>query len=747
MFSLNKIIYFDYRYFKNEMKLVFSKKYLKDDIYAGLSVACVAIPLSLALSLASNVDPGVGLVSAIIGGIIAAIFGGTRLAITGPANTMAILIAQVVQNHGLTGLLIVGMICGILQFLGGLFGLARYAKLVPLTVISAFTAGIGFILFVSQLPKALQLSSPENNQILYIFKHIGMYIEYMNPMAFMLALLTILIFKVLPRYFPKLPTPLIAVMIPTIIVSFFSLSSIKVVGSIPHSLTLPKMPDFSLITDWKFLLENAIEVFLLASLETLLSSSALDVIGRGDLHNPNQELIGQGLANFFTAIFGGIPVTAVVARSSVNLASGGRTRRSAIFHGLVILLIIYLCPKLVEIIPIAALAGILLGASMTMMNPKDIIDLWKSDRKELVVYLVTFLLIVSSDLIDGITVGIFVAFLMVAFRMLTTKADFRLWANKEVLRINLSGNMTFWSFEKIASIENYIIQQRDLRFVILDFDGLRDMDLTGAMHLVKLIKSVSSNGINIILNDLNDNQLLMIDKVSGEYKPYSITVTEDEIKNILENNNVKHSALDVLKGGMGKFVGEFAILRKNLMQNLSEKQMPHTLFITCSDSRVNPNVFLSAGLGELFIVKNVGNVVPPYIEGGYTYGEGAAIDFAINYLGIKNIVICGHTDCGAVKSSMSDDKIDSDNLNNWLNIIKYGYEKNKIPTDVYQGVKFNLLNQIENLKTYKSIKDRLSSGEINLSAWVYDVRTAHILEWCDKLGKFECIHQKELENK
>jgi carbonic anhydrase len=742
-----RLIYFDFKYFKNEMKSVFDKKYLKDDVYAGISVACVAIPLSLALAMASNVDPGVGLISAIIGGIIAAIFGGTRLAITGPANTMAILIAQVVQNYGLSGLVIVGIICGVLQFLSGLFGLARYAKLVPLTVISAFTAGIGFILFVSQLPKALQLSAPQNNQAIYIIKHIGMFIEHMNPMAFMLALLTVLILKILPKYFPKLPTPLIAVMIPTIIVSVFGLTGINLVGSIPHSLPLPQVPNFASNLDWMSLFESSLEVFLLASLETLLSSSSLDVIGRGDLHNPNQELIGQGLANFVTAIFGGIPVTAVVARSSVNLAAGAKTRRSAIFHAIVILLIIYLCPKIVEIIPVSALAGILLGASMTMMNPKDVIDFWKSDRKELVVYIITFLLIVTSDLISGITVGVFVAFLVVAFRMLTTKVDFRLWANKEVLRIGLSGNMTFWSFEKITSIENYIIEQNNLKFVILEFDSLKGMDPTGALHLVKLIKSVSASGVKVILHNLDDNQLAMIEKVSGENKPYNVTVTEDEIKYILEDSSIKHSAVDVLKGGMGKFVGEFAIVRKNLMRNLSQQQKPHTLFITCSDSRVNPNVFLSAGLGELFIVKNVGNVVPPYVEGNHTYSEGAAIDFAINYLGVKNIVICGHTECGAIKSSLSDDKLNYDSLNNWLDIIKDGYKKNSMPIDSYQGVKFNLLNQVENLKTYRSVKDMLDSGEIHLSAWVYDVKTAHILEWNNQLGKFECIQDKERGNK
>ncbi|MCX8514726.1 MAG: SulP family inorganic anion transporter, partial [Burkholderiales bacterium] len=417
---------FDFNYFINELKPMFKKQYLSDDIFAGLTVACVAIPLSLAVAMASHMEPGVGLISAIIGSIIAAFFGGTRLAVTGPAAAMAVLIASCVETFGVSGLLVIGLICGFLQLMVGLLGLGRFAKLVPLPVISAFTAGIGFIIFIGQLPKALQLPTPDQNDVLGVISHIGTYILNMNPMAFVLALITVIILKVLPRYFPKLPTPLIAVAIPTAIVYFGHLNSITLVGIIPHHLSLPHLPNFTEINDWPTLISSSLEVFVLASLETLLSSSAVDNMGKGDLHNSNQELIGQGMANLGVTLFGGLPVTGVIARSSVNIAAGAKTRRSPIIHALAILAVVYFCPQLVEMIPVAALAGILLAAAMSMMNIKEIVEFWKTDKSEVIIYIITFIMIVSTDLIDGVKAGIIVAFVIVGIRMLQTKSSVKL---------------------------------------------------------------------------------------------------------------------------------------------------------------------------------------------------------------------------------------------------------------------------------------------------------------------------------
>lgn len=722
-----------------------SRKYWREDIIAGLTVACVAIPLSLAIAMASSVPPGVGLVSAIIGGLIAAVFGGTRVAVTGPTATMAIVIASSVENYGLTGLLVIGIACGILQIICGLSRLGRFAKLVPLPVISAFTAGIGFIIFIGQLPKALQLPAPPQDHVMAVIKHIGVYIIDMNPMAFVLALITLIILKISPRYFPKFPTPILAAAVPTIIVSFFHLSSIKLIGTIPHELSLPSLPDFASITNWKPLMYSALEVFALASLETLLSSSAVDAIGKGDLHNPNQELIGQGLANIGASLFGGIPVAGVMARSSINLAAGAKTRRSAIIHSLVIVSVIYLCPHLIEIIPIPALAGILLGAALSMMNPREIIEFWRNDKAEVLVYVTTFVVIVTADLIDGVQAGIIMAFLIVGLRMLTTKANVKLWATQEVLRISLSGSMTFWSFEKLERIQEYIVSHVKVKFVIFELDDLRGIDSTGISHFLKMINVIDGHGIKVILHAITKEQAKLLSNTIGDKeKPYFEAITESDVKDILESFGVEHSAQDLLRQGMGKFLGQYVSERRKLLDTLSKVQKPHTLLITCSDSRLNPNAFLSAGLGELFIVRNVGNVVPPFNEDNIGFSEGAAIDFALSKLAIRNVVLCAHTECGAINASISNQEIASPNLRKWLGFIQEGFVHKK-PIDVYQGVKFNALNQVENLKTYPIVKELLAVGALKISVWVYDVKTAHILEWDTIKNKFECLSSNKLE--
>lgn len=720
-------LYFGVNYLKNELKTLISPKYIAADFFAGLTVASIAIPLSLAIAMASDVPPGVGLISAIVGGIVAALLGGTRLAVTGPAAAMAVLIASVVETYGLSGLLVIGLICGFLQIICGVFQLGRYAKLVPLPVISAFTAGIGFIIFIGQLPKALQLPAPDQNHVLNVIVHIGTYIETMNPMAFVLALITLGVIKLLPKWLPKAPAPLIAVAIPTLLVYFFHIQNIKLVGNIPHDLPLPKIPDFSGITNWGNLIISSITVFILASLETLLSSSAVDNMGKGDLHNPNQELIGQGAANVAVTFFGGLPVTGVIARSSVNIIAGGKTRRSAIIHSIAVLAAVYIFPSVIEMIPVAALAGILLSSALSMMNLREFIHFWKTDRSESFIYLITFIAIVVTDLVEGVQTGIMIAFLIVAIKMLRGKTNWHIWKNNAVLRVSLTGSMTFWSFSRLSKLQEYVLEHKGLQFVIIEFSELRGLDSTGASHLIKTAQEIAASGLKVIFHQLINDYHAIIRNVESGDLPFIETMTEAEIKIILEESGITHSAVDVLKHGMQRYLVTFAREHKRLIETLAKGQNPHTLLITCSDSRLNPNNFLSSGLGELFIIRNLGNLIPPS-GSKQAFGEIASIEYAITNLGIRNIVVCGHTDCHAIKEVMSDSYYDDSYVAKWLSQIKNEFAK-KQPQSITDGVVINLLNQIENLKTYPLIANLFADEKLTISAWVYEVNSAAMLEW------------------
>ena len=705
---------------------MFKSQYLFNDLMAGIIVALVAIPLSLAVALASGVDPEIGIISAIVGSFVAAIFGGTTLAITGPAIAMTVLISQCIAQYGVSSLIVMGLICGVLQVIFGVLGFGRFTKLIPAPVVSAFISAIGFIIFFGELPKAFELQEPSGQNIYHVFDHLGIYAHHLNSAVFLICFLTILIVAILPKFLPIALSSILAIIVPTTIVYLFHIN-VPTVGLIPHTIAI--LPNFTQIKDWHNLFISSLAVFAIASLETLLSSNAVDNITKSKPHKANQELIGQGFANIAVALFGGIPVTGVIARSSVSISAGAKTRRAAIFHAITIVLLVYFAPQIIEIIPIAVLAGILLVAGLGLINFRDLFNYWKNDKLDLFIYAVTFITIVSSDLVDGIQAGLVVALIIAAIRLLATKSSVQLWSNKSVIRISLSGNMSFWSFETLADIEEQVLNQAELKFVVFEFVDIQGMDSTGARHLNDTAQEISEHGINVIFHGTtNEQQRLLENALNQETRPYNLTITENDIKVLLEQDGVTHLATDILKHGISKFSGKYAKENKQLIDTLAEGQKPHTLLITCSDSRLDPNAFFSSSLGELFIVRNVGNVIPEY-NSQNKYSEGAAIEFALGALEIRNIVVCAHTECGAIKASI---KYFGQNthsgLDNWLELIKNGFHEHA-PDDANSGTRINLLNQVSHLKTYPIVKELLDNNELTISAWVYDVHQASILEW------------------
>lgn len=727
------------RFIANEITPIGKAAYLKDDIIAAISVTFVAIPLSLAVAVASGVAPQVGLISAIFGGIIGALFGGCRLSVTGPAVAMSVLVANTVQNYGFTGLLVVGTICGLLQIIFGVLKLGRLAKIIPLSLVLAFTAGIGVILFFGQIAILFNLNAAVEHPVMGLIHHWGEIVPKVTTAGIWLTLLTLAILGIVPRFLPRAYAFAFAVFIPMAI-AYFGNFPVRLIGEIPHDLVHPDIIDFSQIGNWKSLIITGIEVFILASLETLLSTSAVDIMGKGDLHNPNQELIGQGIANVGVAVFGGIPVTSVIARSSVNVLAGAKTRRAALLHALIIFVIVYFGSEFIEKVPMAVLTGILMAAAFKMMNFRQVVDLWKNDRLEVLVYAITFIAIVVTDLISGIQAGLFAAFILVAFRMMRTKADIKLWTNKNVLRVGLNGNVSILAYDELNRIKELALAQAGLKFVIFEFAALHKIDTSGAKHLVTIAKELADENIKTIFHGMTtDHQAVILQVSSSEANHYQITVMESQIKEILEKSGIEHSANDVLKHGIVKFTSNYAKDNQELISTLAKGQKPHTLLITCSDSRLNPNAFFSANIGEIFIVRNVGNVVPPYMPNNI-YSEIAAIEYAVYELGVRNIVICGHTECGAVKASYAtgDKDLGYIGLDNWLSIIKDGFRKHK-PTDAAHGVKVNLLNQVDNLKTYPKIVDMIANTQITVNAWIYDVHSGNMLEWDERKRDFEVI--------
>lgn len=710
----------------SEWKQLFNPKHLGDDILAGIIVACVAIPLSLAIALASGVSPAVGLTTSVVTGIVCALFGGTPLAVSGPAAAMAVLVAVTAEKHGVSGLIIVTIVAGILQFCTGLFGLGKWIRLIPVSVVAGFTAGIGAIILIGQYPRALGLPAPDPSHVCDVFTHALEIVSQTNPKALLLALSTLVLTFLVPKLSKKIPAALIAVAIPSAF-AFLTSWNVEKIGVIPSSLPLPAIPSIPM-SGLAGILASGFMVFALASLETLLSSSAVDKVARGKRHDPNQELIGQGLGNFFSGLFGGIPATGVIARSALNVQVGAKTRRAAIIHSLVILLAVFFFAPIVGEIPIAVLAGMLMSVAIRMLNPKEFFQLWALSKPDVIVYVVTFITIVSVDLIAGVEAGLAAALVIVAVRLGQSNISLTVSTESNAPhRISLSGPVTFLSSGKLDELGKQLSQTDLKRGVIFDLSRTDSLDATGVESLAELVSVLSEQDGKIALlvpSQEFRKQLLQHDatKVLAE----RLAETESETADVLQMG-AGLRAIHRLRHGVENY-RNYKGRYKSLFERLANGQQPHTLFITCSDSRIDPSLITSTNPGELLIVRNVGNIVPPYINGA-GLSEAAAIEFAVEKLGVSEIVICGHSGCGAIQAAFTP-KLEEvlPDIAHWLSRSDVCFQTMSSENSLDSVARKNVLHQIEHLKTYPSLRKKLAEGSLGLHGWFFDISKSDIEE-------------------
>lgn len=731
-------------YLFREWKNIFSTRYLKEDIVSGLTVACIAIPLSLAIALASGVPPAVGLISAIVGGIVCALFGGSALSVSGPAAAMSVLIAANVEQFGLSGLLLIGLLCGLMQLFSGFVGLGALMKYVPLPVIEGFTAGIGAIILVGQLPRALGLPPPDQAHIIEVISHLGRFLHATNLWALGLALLSLALMRLLPKLNKKIPAPLFAIVIPTLLFLVLPTQNVSVIGDIPRSLPFPTLPNFHSVTFFS-IFSSAIAVFFLATLETLLSSTAIDKMIKGTKHDPNQELIGQGIGNMAVSLFGGIPVTGVIVRAAVNVKAGAKTRRSAILHALVILACVFVLAPLIKHIPIAALAGILISVAISMLDVKAFVSLFRVSRPDAYIYVITFATILVLDLIAGIQVG-FVAAAIIALLQI---GKTRVFAHKhstihQPSRFSLEGSLSFFSSGKMEDIKRKIELRTTNNPVVIDMGRVTSIDMSGASILAELLSFLKDQGTEVVLKGMNPkHEKLLRANIEGEALPYTAAVSEHDVLKTLIPAFDLRAVRDRLIHGAERFRKDLRHDERELFSQLAQGQDPHTLFVTCSDSRICPSLITSSDPGELFVVRNVGNVIPPYLAAPTpAHAEGAAVEFAVNFLNVKTIVVCGHSACGAVKANMARSQSEteilcSSPLENWLEYVKTDSGNTADTEQVNHSVKQNVLHQVESLRNYPMVKERMASGQLAIFGWFYDLGKREVQEWSEKQQNFQ----------
>ncbi len=514
----------------------YSGKQFASDLVAGLIVAVIALPLSIALAIASGVSPEKGLYTAIIAGFVIAVLGGSKVNISGPTAAFATIVAGIVAQFGLSGLVIATIMAGIILILMGVLKFGSLIKYIPFTITTGFTSGIALTIVIGQIKDFLGLTFAEGTNAIETVEKleaIAHSIKTFNPWALLVGGIALLILIVWPKISKKIPGSLIAVIVGTVIVKVFNLD-VNTIGdlyTISRSLPPFSVPSFDFETV-KAVIPSAFTIAILAGIESLLSCVVSDGM-INDRHNSNTELIAQGVGNICSGLFGGIPATGAIARTAANVKNGGRTPVSGIVHAIVLLLILVVLMPYAAWIPMPVIAAILFIVAYNMCEWRQFVRICKTAPKsDILVLVVTFVLTVVFDLVVAIEVGMIIAVVMFMKRMSDTM-NIRKWSDEENGRnkpvpektevLEIDGPMFFASSDKIKAIEI----ENGISVLILRMSNVPAVDVTAMQSLASLAVKCKNNNATLLISHLNEQPTKVLEK-SG-------FIEEIGKENILEN--------------------------------------------------------------------------------------------------------------------------------------------------------------------------------------------------------------------
>ena len=504
----------------------YSKTSLTADIMAGVIVGIVALPLAIAFGIASGVSPEKGIITAIVAGFLVSCFGGSRVQIGGPTGAFIVIVYGIIAQYGESGLMVATFMAGVFLILLGLFRLGTIIRYIPYPIVVGFTSGIALTIFTTQVKDLFGLSIDEvpgdfvSKWVVYAH-----HFHTIDLWSTLVGVLSVVIIALTPRFSKKIPGSLVAIVVMTVAVwllkTYAGVDSVATIGdrfSINSQLPDANVP----VLTWepvKALISPALTIAILGAIESLLSAMVADGV-IGDKHNSNQELVGQGIANLFSPIFGGIPATGAIARTMTNINNGGRTPVAGIVHAVVLLLIFLFLMPLAQYIPMACLAGVLVVVSYNMSGWRTFKELLNNPKSDVGVLLVTFFLTVVFDLTVAIEVGLLMACLLFMRRMAestqisvltddidpNSESDIELHeehlvipARVEVYEIN--GPYFFGIANKFEEEMIRIGDRPKVR--IIRMRKVPFIDSTGIHNLTNLCRISQREGITIVLSGVN----------------------------------------------------------------------------------------------------------------------------------------------------------------------------------------------------------------------------------------------------
>ncbi|UGT42886.1 bifunctional SulP family inorganic anion transporter/carbonic anhydrase [Nocardia yamanashiensis] len=698
-----------------------SANLLRYDLPASIVVFLVALPLSLGIAVASGAPIAAGLIAAVIGGVVVGLLGGSPLQVSGPAAGLTVVVAETINQFGWKTACFITVAAGLLQIVFGLSRIARAALAIAPVVVHAMLAGIGVTIALQQLHVLLggaSHSSAWQNLIQLPSELLNLHGD-----DFFIGLLVIVImlsWKYVPGKLRVLPGPLVAIVTATLLSLVLPGNPERIVlsGSLFDAIGLPSLPS----GNWGAVALAVLTIALIASVESLLSAVAVDKMHTGPRTNFDKELVAQGAANMTSGLLGGLPVTGVIVRSATNVQAGAKSRASAFLHGIWVLVFSVALAGLVQQIPKSALAGLLIVIGIQLVKLAHIRLAQRTG--DLLVYVATVLGVVFLNLLEGVLLGLLLAFALLLWRVVRVVITAGPVTGTDRWLVSIDGTCTFLALPKLSK-ELGKVPAGTTVLVEMSVDFL-DHAAYEAIH--DWARQHESTGGTVEFVELGTAP--MADAVTGPpVRGRARGLLDDVLSPWKEGENP-------VTTGVAAFHRRNAHVVRPHLDELRDGQNPHSLFLTCADSRIVPNVITSSGPGDLFTVRNVGNLVP---EQGRDSSIEAAIAFAIDELGVDHVVVCGHSSCGAMKALLAGPP-SGPGLGDWL---KHG----RSSLDAFRGghrvayaaaregfgvpdqlAMVNVAMQLETLHAHPVVRRAMMERGLTVTGLFFDIGTARVLE-------------------
>ncbi|MFI5763666.1 SulP family inorganic anion transporter [Streptomyces sp. NPDC051563] len=769
---------------------------LQADLSASVAVFLIALPLSLGIALATGAPLQAGLVAAAAGGIVAARLGGTPLQVSGPATGLTVVTAELIQHYGWRTTCAITVLAGVCQLGLAALRTARSALMVSPAIVHGMLAGVGVTIALAQLHIVLG-GTPQSSALANV-RGLPDQLADLHPAALGVSVLTLAVLLCWPRLpgrtgraLRKVPAALAAVAVATACAALAGLSLPRVDLPSWRSHALPELPEGPVLG----IIAAVLTITLVGSVESLLSAVATDKLiaaqrgtaGRPPRADLNRELRGQGAANIVSGALGGLPVAGGAVRSMANVKAGAVSRRSVMLHGLWILLAAGLLVPALDLIPLAALAALVMAVGVQMVSATHLRTVTR--HREILVYATTIVAVVLGGVLEGVAIGIAMAVALALHRLARTRITVEL-LDSGVHRVWARGQLTFLAVPRLSRVLNQIPHHGH---AVIELDG-SFMDHAAYETLQDWQDSHLAHGGSLEVTGRSGARIAEAEQAQraersaqrgtqrgaqrGDHqccRPWTPWQNHCDHRGTVDRTDQAAAESPAAPpapapaparpaGPRGRGAGQLANgisafqrdtaphVREELARLAREGQRPSQLFLTCADSRLVTSMITASGPGDLFTVRNVGNLVP--LPGAESTDDSvaAAIEYAVDVLQVDSITVCGHSGCGAMQALLNSvPGVPMTPLRRWLRHGLPSLERmasrhhawarisGRLPADaVEQLCLTNVVQQLEHLKAHESVARRLAEGTLELHGMYFHVGEAQAYLLSEGQDFFDC---------